>query len=168
MGFISAAAVMEQRRHNILITTGSSAVDTILEGTIMSALVSTLGPHQACAQSLRPWPLLCLRPQVASRRALSRSCTASTDAARLSYATPSASRARYTPDARTQSARCHQSCARSASTLLHYALVLHACGALCHRPLQMPTDMGGGEGKVLYIDTEGTFRPQRLVQIAEK
>jgi RecA/RadA recombinase len=28
--------------------------------------------------------------------------------------------------------------------------------------------MGGGEGKALYIDTEGTFRPQRLVQIAER
>merc|ERR1712224_127603 len=27
--------------------------------------------------------------------------------------------------------------------------------------------MGGGEGKCLYIDTEGTFRPQRLQQIAE-
>ena len=28
--------------------------------------------------------------------------------------------------------------------------------------------MGGGEGKALYIDTEGTFRPQRLQQIAER
>ena len=34
--------------------------------------------------------------------------------------------------------------------------------------LQLPTDNGGGEGKALYIDTEGSFRPQRLVQIAEK
>lgn len=34
--------------------------------------------------------------------------------------------------------------------------------------LQLPVDMGGGEGKALYIDTEGTFRPQRLLQIAER
>jgi DNA repair protein RAD51 len=29
-------------------------------------------------------------------------------------------------------------------------------------------DNGGGEGKALYIDTEGTFRPDRLVQISER
>lgn len=28
--------------------------------------------------------------------------------------------------------------------------------------------MGGGGGKVAYIDTEGTFRPERIRQIAEK
>jgi DNA repair protein RAD51 len=33
---------------------------------------------------------------------------------------------------------------------------------------QLPIDMGGAEGKALYIDTEGTFRPQRLQQIAER
>lgn len=26
----------------------------------------------------------------------------------------------------------------------------------------------GGEGKCLYIDTEGTFRPERLVAVAER
>jgi len=26
----------------------------------------------------------------------------------------------------------------------------------------------GGEGKAIYIDTEGTFRPQKLVKIAER
>ena len=42
---------------------------------------------------------------------------------------------------------------------------------LCHTlcvTCQLPIDMGGGEGKALYIDTEGTFRPQRLQQIAER
>ena len=42
---------------------------------------------------------------------------------------------------------------------------------LCHTlcvTCQLPMDQGGGEGKALYIDTEGTFRPQRLVQIAER
>lgn len=42
---------------------------------------------------------------------------------------------------------------------------------LCHTlsvTCQLPIDMGGGEGKCLYIDTEGTFRPNRLVSIAER
>lgn len=42
---------------------------------------------------------------------------------------------------------------------------------LCHTlavTCQLPIDQGGGEGKCLYIDTEGTFRPERLVAIAER
>jgi DNA repair protein RAD51 len=42
---------------------------------------------------------------------------------------------------------------------------------LCHQlcvTCQLPLDQGGGEGKALYIDTEGTFRPQRLLAIAER
>ena len=34
--------------------------------------------------------------------------------------------------------------------------------------LQLPIDAGGGEGKCLYIDTEGTFRPERLLAVAER
>lgn len=33
---------------------------------------------------------------------------------------------------------------------------------------KLPTSMGGGEGKCLYIDTEGTFRPVRLLAVAER
>jgi meiotic recombination protein DMC1 len=33
---------------------------------------------------------------------------------------------------------------------------------------QLPKEMGGAEGKVAYIDTEGTFRPERIQQIAER
>jgi len=33
---------------------------------------------------------------------------------------------------------------------------------------QLPKDMGGVEGKAAYIDTEGTFRPERIAQIAER
>jgi RecA/RadA recombinase len=32
----------------------------------------------------------------------------------------------------------------------------------------MPFAMKGGNGKVIYIDTEGTFRPDRIVSIAER
>ncbi|XP_073157593.1 DNA repair protein RAD51 homolog [Henckelia pumila] len=42
---------------------------------------------------------------------------------------------------------------------------------LCHTlcvTCQLPLDQGGGEGKAMYIDAEGTFRPQRLVQIADR
>ena len=33
--------------------------------------------------------------------------------------------------------------------------------------VQLPLDKGGVEGKAVYIDTEGTFRPERIKQIAE-
>ena len=29
-------------------------------------------------------------------------------------------------------------------------------------------EQGGAEGKAMYIDTEGTFRPERLQEIAER
>ena len=34
--------------------------------------------------------------------------------------------------------------------------------------LQLPVDCGGAEGKAMYIDTEGTFRPERLLAVAER
>lgn len=39
---------------------------------------------------------------------------------------------------------------------------------LCHTlavTCQLPITQGGGEGKCLYIDTEGTFRPERLLAV---
>ncbi|MEN9626058.1 MAG: hypothetical protein RL557_386 [archaeon] len=33
--------------------------------------------------------------------------------------------------------------------------------------VQTPLDQGGAEGKAVFIDTEGTFRPERIKQIAE-
>ncbi|GAA5976707.1 hypothetical protein JCM11641_005667 [Rhodosporidiobolus odoratus] len=42
---------------------------------------------------------------------------------------------------------------------------------ICHQlavTCQLPCDMKGGEGKCLYIDTEGTFRPERLLAISER
>jgi len=33
--------------------------------------------------------------------------------------------------------------------------------------VQLPKDQGGANGKAVYIDTEGTFRPSRIKQIAE-
>ena len=33
---------------------------------------------------------------------------------------------------------------------------------------QLPRAQGGGQGKVLYIDTENTFRPERIKSISER
>ena len=33
---------------------------------------------------------------------------------------------------------------------------------------QLPVTQGGGEGKAIYIDTEGCFRPERLAAVAER
>ncbi|KAJ1556513.1 recombinase rad51, partial [Cladochytrium tenue] len=42
---------------------------------------------------------------------------------------------------------------------------------LCHMlavTCQLPTTNGGGEGKCLFIDTEGTFRTERLMAVAAR
>lgn len=42
---------------------------------------------------------------------------------------------------------------------------------LCHTlsvVCQLPVSEGGAEGKALYIDTEGTFRPERICAVAER
>ncbi|CAG8566172.1 3210_t:CDS:2 [Diversispora eburnea] len=42
---------------------------------------------------------------------------------------------------------------------------------LCHTlavSCQLPIDVGGAAGGCIYIDTEGTFRPERLVDIAKR
>lgn len=41
------------------------------------------------------------------------------------------------------------------------------CHTMCVTA-QLPFEMNGGNGKVLFIDTEGTFRPDRLVSIAQR
>ena len=41
------------------------------------------------------------------------------------------------------------------------------CHTLCVT-CQLPRSDGGGEGKAIYIDTEGTFRPEKLAPIAER
>lgn len=42
---------------------------------------------------------------------------------------------------------------------------------LCHTlavTCQLPVSQNGGEGKCMYIDTEGTFRPERLLAVADR
>lgn len=40
----------------------------------------------------------------------------------------------------------------------------HTLSVIC----QLPIELGGVEGKAMYIDTEGTFRPERLLDIGER
>ena len=42
--------------------------------------------------------------------------------------------------------------------------MMHTLAVVAQRTL----DQGGAEGKVIYIDTEGTFRPQRILEIADR
>lgn len=42
--------------------------------------------------------------------------------------------------------------------------ICHTLAVTC----QLPMSKGGGEGRCLYIDTEGTFRPERLLAVAQK
>jgi DNA repair protein RAD51 len=42
---------------------------------------------------------------------------------------------------------------------------------LCHQlcvTAQLPHEQGGGQGKVIFIDTEGTFRPERIVAVCDR
>ncbi|CEL93147.1 unnamed protein product [Vitrella brassicaformis CCMP3155] len=41
------------------------------------------------------------------------------------------------------------------------------CHTLCVTA-QLPQNMKGGNGKVCYVDTEGTFRPEKIIKIAER
>ena len=41
------------------------------------------------------------------------------------------------------------------------------CHTLCVTS-QLPKNQGGGAGKVIFIDAEGTFRPERITKIAER
>lgn len=42
--------------------------------------------------------------------------------------------------------------------------ICHTMAVTC----QLPISQGGGEGKCLFIDTEGTFRPERLLAVCLK
>jgi hypothetical protein len=73
--------------------------------------------------------------------------------------------------ARWSTGHCHampvQQCSMQTAVLCDGRLTCPVL-CVCVSAAQLPIDMGGAEGKALYIDTEGTFRPQRLAQIAER
>lgn len=54
-----------------------------------------------------------------------------------------------------------------AMTLPHSRASLHSAATLCVASF-LPEQMGGAEGKALFIDTEGSFRPERIEPIATR
>lgn len=43
--------------------------------------------------------------------------------------------------------------------IMQTTILLSLADCVCQSPLQLPTQMRGGNGKVAYIDTEGTLYP---------
>jgi len=144
MGFTTASIVAEQRGEIINIRTGCKELDAVLEGGIETGAITEMygefrsGKTQLCHT-------LCVTCQV-----------------------------------RKEASACFLFCFLWSGAEGREALSpVGACSSLPSSPhppprprpptpLQLPVEDGGAEGKALYIDTEGTFRPQRLAAIAER
>ena len=144
---VSAAAPRPQRKSVVKITTGSNAVDEVLGGGVESqarpfaARCCRNPPAGGAADAPGPHP-----------RSPSRSCMVNSGA----------------PPPACTTARC---CSRLMLLRCPVPLSLRCstgktqwCHTLCVTT-QMPCAQGGGEGKAAYIDTEGTFRPERIKAI---
>jgi len=140
MGFTTASVINEQRQSLIKLTTGSAELDSILEGGMETGSITELyGENRAGKTQL--CHTLCVTCQVRGwGHGLWRGLEGSD--------WPEGVTKRLRPRAACSADRC------SLPTSPSF--------------LQLPTADGGGEGKALYIDTEGTFRPQRIQQIAER
>ena len=163
MGFTSAAMVLEQRKEVIKLSTGCKDLDNILDGEEQGRLCmhqrgwrfTSLSLRLHCASPCRPgcsslWPsmqtniilfALMIFTHTAPLLALSRDVR------------------RFAGGVETGSITEIYGEYRCGKTQL-----CHTLAVTC----QLPVEHGGGEGKAMYIDTEGTFRPERLQQIAEK
>jgi DNA repair protein RAD51 len=122
MGFTSATEFFQERQDLIRISTGSTELDKLLQGS-----------------SSPPTPRRCIRAFFASL------CSHTVADVCLAGGFETGSITELYGEFRTGKTQlCHTLC------------------VTC----QLPVDQGGGEGKALYIDTEGCFRPERLKQIA--
>ncbi len=143
-GFTTATAIEQQRRSTVLITTGCKALDDVLGGV--------------------PPPGLQIRVPTrldARRRVRARAGGVESGSITEIYG-----------EFRTGKTQiCHMlavTCQARARRVRHASLPAFARSLTRGTRRQMPVSMGGGEGKAMYIDTEGTFRPQRLTSIAER
>jgi len=146
MGFTTASCIMESRKDNIRISTGCKDLDNILEGrTYLLNL----------AQETTP---------VWLQTAYLYSGGIETGSITEMYGE---FRCGKTQLCHTLCVLCQVPLTGSDLPVFQRKWLQRLClDVICW--LQMPVDMGGGEGKAMYIDTEGTFRPERLVQIAEE
>jgi DNA repair protein RAD51 len=149
MGFSSATEYFQERQDLIRISTGSGELDKLLQGPLRPS------PPRACCCRLFPSDSLSLPPPLSL-------CCQLPAPARPAYKLGRSS---------LTHARAHPGGFETGSITELYGEFRTGKTQLCHTlcvTCQLPVDQGGGEGKALYIDTEGTFRPERLVAIAER
>lgn len=145
-GFTTAQQVFEQRSELIQVTTGCQALNDILGGGLETGSITELYGEYRCGKTQVGAAVAAGGPgrAVQQQRAGAVGAQAGGRAGDVGAGRRSAD-----------------------APALCLPLPAQVCHTLCVT-CQLPVDMGGGEGKALYIDTEGTFRPQRLVQIAER
>ena len=149
---------MEQRKELLMVSTGCQALNDILGGGLETGSITELYGEYRCGKT-QVW-----EGQGQGRRGQG----AASGIAQLlksssSHGSPGLHRLHMLPPA-PRGAASPPPPPRPPPGLRRTLQICHTLCVTC----QLPVDMGGGEGKALYIDTEGTFRPQRLVQIAER
>lgn len=143
MGFVTAATFQEHRENLVTVSTGSSDLDKILAGGIETGSITELYGEFRTGYLL--FFFLYFRFFSFISFIFFSSFFTIIFFTPPSYPpSPTSSPSPLTPTGKTQ--LCHQ------------------LAVTC----QLPFDQGGGEGRCLYIDTEGTFRPDRCKAIAER
>ncbi|KAJ6923063.1 DNA repair protein RAD51 [Populus alba x Populus x berolinensis] len=156
LGFTSASQLHTQRQEIIQITSGSRELDKILEGGVETGSITEMygefrsGKTQLCHT-------LCVTCQslVISNGQSGKNIKKKNEKlAGSGYLVEQAKENIYRLNKNNHTNR------RVAICLLKVPCLLVS--------FHLPLDQGGGEGKAMYIDAEGTFRPQRLLQIADR
>jgi RecA/RadA recombinase len=140
MGFTTATVVEQNRRDTIYISSGSAELDKILQGEEFARFRARMTRHLT---RITCHILYFERLLTIFKLTMTHVCARSRHAGGLETGSITEIYGEF----------------RTGKTQLSHTLCV-TC--------QLPLDHGGGEGKALYIDTEGTFRPQRLLQIAER
>jgi len=156
MEFQTAADALETRKNIVHLTTGSVEIDKLLEGGIETGSITEVVSHSPTQSktklgvprfSIPLWSFAIYHSFAVGRVALP--CPA-------------------LPSCRVL--RCvMSSCA--CFVLNQFGEFRTGKTQLCHTlcvTCQMSCGEGGAEGKAIYIDTEGSFRPERLEKIAER
>ena len=178
MDFKTAADALEDRKSLVTLTTGSVELDKLLEGGVetgsltevfgeVSDRTTTVGHEGDRSVTIGYWRCFSARKNANPRiPVLSKYDTLfplSPPPHPLPFSAPTSLSLRF---------RCRR-CSPSHCSLKRITHIQFRTGKtqLCHTlavTCQMSVTEGGAEGKAIYIDTEGTFRPARLQAIAER